>query len=334
MNRTTWIYLRNYVYAMIAVMSIIIAARALASSVNRYATAENIMPISGPTSTPGGLLIVDDKIYDLDCGANGEVKSATIDLEISGGVPPYHVEFDPGDAVLDLNGSGVRFTMEGGKSLIVKVKSETFDGEPRVERDIYAPSYRPECEGPTRTPTLTVTPTASDTPTATHTPTATPTKTQKFGVSATNHNDGSVDSSVTPPPINPTLKSTIYPTIESTLEPTIQPTIRPTTQPTTQPTIQPTVRPTTQSTTEPTTQPTIRPTTQPTTGPTTQPTIHPTTQFTTEPPIQPTTKPASTQTSPPPSSAECEDGEDNDNDGRTDSEDPECKGHNDNHEDK
>jgi len=277
------LFMQNLTYgvAILLVAWAVLAARSCAKDLaDSYAPPENVTIIPGSTSEsePGGPLVIHDKIYDLECENNGEVINAIIYVEILGGVPPYQVDFDPGDLIIpDVHGSFVIFTLKGGKRLTIRAKSNTVDGEPMASHDVYAPSHHLSCEEQAfiDTQTLTLTPTPISTNIST------PTKLFTLGSTATKDNN--------------TLPTTPVPT---------------------------TPVPTTPVPTTP-----VPTTPVPTTPVPTTPV--PTTPVPTTP--VPTTP---VPTTPHPNQSECEDGIDNDNDGKIDLQDPQCKSSNDNHEDK
>jgi len=242
--------------------------------------------------------------HDYKCEADEKVVEAVADVRVIGGEPPYRYETTPGDlhyAEFQLPESGIQFRIEGGQTVSVKIRSATTDGEPSIIRDISAPRYLVDCvanvPAPTPTPTSTPTPTFTDTPT----PTATSTPTSPFLPGPTGTKD--------PDDPRPTRTPTVNPTSTRGSTPTDGPA--------------PTDKPT--STERPTA--TDRPTHQPTSVPKPTSTRKPT-------PTSPPPPPTSTPPPPPPNRAECEDGRDNDGDGYTDMQDPQCRSRNDNHEDK
>lgn len=255
-------------------------------------------------STPEKIKPVEikDELYELECGTGGKVIKAVIDVKISGGIRPYQFEFDQSDpAYSNVPGSGIRVTLEGGQRLILKVTSATSDGEPMDVYDVYAPLHHPDCDVPLYTPTYTPTPTSTPTPTPTYTPTRTkritftPTPTKDGGQGPHSPTGTPTGTSSNPHPGNATNTPTDEP-----LDPTNTPIIDPTGTP-----VKLTSTPTPKvSTSTPT-----RQISTPTTAPTPTPTTHP-------------------------SLAECEDGRDNDGDGRIDLQDGQCQRGSDNHEDR
>ena len=260
---------------MTAVMLMIIGAKAFA---NRT---------SPPPIEP---LDVKYEIHDPNCGIKGEVINVWIDVKVSGGVSPYNFEPDPKDLVYsELPDGGIKFRLGGGQTVILRVKSDTPNGEPKLTRDIYVPSHLTDCDGSVHTMTPTSTPTP--TPSATSTATSMPTKTIAVSSTATKDDNGNR---------NPNSSSTRTATVTATNTPTDAPTRTPTDAPTRTPTDAPTRTPT------------DAPTATSTRAPTSTPTF----------------------ISVPPNVAECEDGIDNDHDGKIDLHDPNCKSSQDNHEDK
>jgi hypothetical protein len=148
-------------------------------------------------------ITIEREIVGVECGTNGKVLNARISLAFAGGVAPYQVEFDSGDIVADVKaGSRVEFTLEGGGSLTVMVKSGTEDGNPARSRNIHAPATDDSCNELTSTGT----PTTESTNTADPgtIPTATPTPTSAIHVVTVPVSEVSV---ATRPSITPTVKA-------------------------------------------------------------------------------------------------------------------------------
>lgn len=269
-------------------------------------TPEAVEPVLGQPLDPGGPFKIDRSITP-KCGADEEAIDALIYLQISGGIPPYHVEFEPGGSY-DVVGIGIQFVLGGGSSVIATIY-DSKEGVPNKKAvDIYVPSHPDECKQKTPTNTATATPTdnPTHTPTITASPTYTPTSTGIYIIN----------------PYTATPTSTGNPTNT----PTRSPTVTPTNTPTNTPTGTLTVMPTDTSTNTPT----VTPTNTPTNAPTVTPTNTPTNTLTNTPTHTPTTTPTKTSAytptpTPTDSKHQCNDKIDNDNDGKIDTEDPDCR---------
>jgi hypothetical protein len=272
------IQLIKYPVVIVMIITLVLGARVLALSAKSFAPPKDITVVPGtpPIIKPGEPLVLYHQLYDVECGPDKDVKNAIIDLYISGGVPPYKLTFDPSNIILsDVAESRVRFTLMGGKRLVVRVNSNASDGEPTTVLEIYAPSHYPKCEND-----VSPSPFTSPSPSPSSTPSATLTQTKLPEVNLTG---GKLDTDLTGPT---DVKSPVPGNAINTDSASIKTSVPPTAVP---------------------------PTAVPPTA------------------VPPTAVPP---TSAPPNKVECADGKDNDNDGKTDSADPECKGGHDNHEDK
>jgi hypothetical protein len=259
----------------------------------------NVAMLTGDPSTASGEFVVNPKI-EFYCGFTGRVRDAVIILDIAGGKPPYHVQF-PDEPVLDMTGTGITFTLPAGSSLNVTLyDSEEERNEQEVE--LLIPKRNSQCQG---SATSTAAPSTATLVIATHTDTATPTSTN------TPHRTWTPTST------------------EKERDPTA------TRIPTGTPTVPATPTPTENATGTPTPISTPTPTDRPGATPTQNPTGTPVDAPTPTPVQNPTSTPGDAP--PTPTSADshlkqCADGRDNDGDGKTDLDDPECQNPNDNNE--
>ena len=189
---------------------------------------------------------------------------------------------------------------------------------------------------PTRTPTFSPTATATSTPSHTPTQTATNTATQSATntptrtptITATNTaTGGPTDSPTSTPTQTPTSTPSNTPTLTPTATPTATPSVTPTRTPTRTPTLSPTVTATSTPTATPTQTATHTPTRTATSTPTTSATRTPT-RTPTQTATSTSTSPASATPTRAPSEntgpEACSDNFDNDFNGLTDCDDPDC----------
>jgi hypothetical protein len=244
--------------------------------------------------------VIDDDIFAVECGPDGKVISAVMAIQISGGIAPYELKFDPGDTTIPniQEGAVVRFTLQAGHSLTTTVKSHSVDGNPTGLRDIRAPSADAKCDEPTPTgvPSATITntpvPPSVPPPLATRTKRDDPDPTETIIVISSPTDPGAIPSDTPSTPVNKTNTPSIPVIKTNTPSTSIVKTNTPST---------PIIKTNTPST------PAIK---------------------TDTPRVRVTFTPL------PPKFGECEDGRDNDGDKLIDLADPQCKSKNDNHEGK
>ena len=258
--------IRHFLIPIAGIIIVFIITRTALNIIFPKPTPTAVETLTGLPLTPGGQFTVQDS-FKPSCGTDAKVIDAVVKLQISGGVAPYRAEFDTGEPILDISGTGFQFTLPGGSDATVTVY-DSQEGEPNQKKvKVYIPSYLAECEQtPTSTSTATATSTWTATPTATRSsyPTYTPTPTEA---------DTIFHATDTPTPTATATTVAGTPTDIPTQTPSITPTDTPTKTPTRRPTNTPTHTPT----------------------------------FTPTPKHQ------------------CNDGIDNDKDGKIDSQDPDCR---------
>jgi hypothetical protein len=289
-------FIPRLIAVFIAVGLMIFGARYCAMTLNPRSGPVNVTVIvpETPLATPDasvpvsiGPVVIDSEVVEVECGPDGDVISAIMGVQITGGIPPYILEFDPSSTTVPNIQAGyiVRFTLEAGHSLTTKVKSNSVDGEPTGSKEVRAPSTHPNCDGPTPTSS------PSATSTSTPVPLALASRTKRVQMEAT----GTLLVLVTPTNTRGSASNTPDSPVTKTNTPSSPPI----------------------KTNTPDSPPPI----------TNTPNLPPTR---TKTPFSP----PHTWTAVPPSFAECEDGRDNDGDEMVDLQDEDCRGGNDNHEDR
>ena len=227
-------FIPRLILVIIAITFMVFGARYCATTLNPRSGPVNVTVIvpETPIPTPNssipisiGPIDINAEVFDIECGPDGKVISATMAVQISGGIAPYNLKFEPSDTIIPniQAGSVVRFALQGGHSLTVTVKSNTSDGNPSGSQDIRAPSEASKCDKAKLTSTALLTAIFTNTPIPTNIPTRTksnnPHPTATLIIISTRPTYTRVDSSGTPPieptDTSPSLK-TNTPPIEST----------------------------------------------------------------------------------------------------------------------
>lgn len=297
-------FVSRLLLVIIAVVFMVFGARYCATTLNPRSGPVNVTvivpptplsPSDAPVQVAIGPIEIVSAVADVECGPNGKVISATMTIQVTGGIAPYDLEFDPSDTIIPglEAGSIIKFTLPAGHSLTAQVRSHSADGTPSGTRTIRAPSKDGRCAEPTSAvlPSATMTNSPIPTKAATYTKSHDPRATKTMILSSTSTH-ASIDKTNTPP--LPTVKTNtpLSPVVKTNTPPS--PVVKTDTPPS----------------------PVVKTNTPP------SPVVK------THTPLVPTLTPVL------PPVAECEDGRDNDGDTFIDAYDPQCKGTNDNHEEK
>jgi len=158
----------RFIVATISVILMIIAAKSFAAAFTPRSGPVSITIIFPETPIPTQYsstqnsvepLVIKYAIVSLECGSNGNVIAAYIDMKIFGGIAPYYLEFDPNDAIITgiQEETTIRFKLEAGKTVTVIVKSNTPNGEPTTSREIRVADSVCDYQTPPPEPTITQT---------------------------------------------------------------------------------------------------------------------------------------------------------------------------------